>query len=90
MLVLAVLSAVAAHGCAKRRSYGWWIVALALGGTLAISVPWLIGLVIYADVPLLARLLGGAGELVPIALVAWILFKVWIPKKKDFGETARR
>jgi hypothetical protein len=85
--ITSVTCAIAAFGCAKRRMYGWWLVAVILATVLVVSTGWAIWQAATFDLPLSAMLLGAVGELVKIALWCWLLFGFWRRRKNYFQQT---
>jgi hypothetical protein len=82
--VTAIYCGTAAYTCIKRRLIGWWLVTV-LWVIVLVSV--LIGAIwtaFHIGLPPLGLVLGGLGELVKIGIGAAILWRVWLPLRKDF------
>ncbi|HNC22579.1 MAG TPA: hypothetical protein PLU52_00120 [Opitutaceae bacterium] len=77
-----------AYLCFKRKLIGWWLVTVLWVGALVgvlINAVWT---AYHIGLPPLGLVLGGLGELVKIGIGAAVLWRVWLPLRKDF--TPRR
>jgi len=69
---------------------GWHIVNIFLW----VNVVWFpIGLILQVihysgEIPFSGFLLGALGECVKLGILLWILFRFWIPKKREFEESS--
>jgi hypothetical protein len=76
---------VAAWGCYKRATYGWFAVEALLWASVLTAIARAAFVAWKLDLPLFGAILGGVGEGIKIIVFSCVLFPFWSKQRKSFN-----